>query len=195
MDLIFPLRTDKRENETGGLSSALGRTRVARGGGGWRRTDGETEGGTEGQPVGASRMGRVGPTGSEGGLPRGRRAAPAGSEGGLPWGRRVAPAGHPGTGDRGGPSDVSTVCLGDGGSCTGGPRARAGGPSFNAGADGRSPAGHSQPHTRHPWPAVCKKNFKSTTLNKIDFTNKYGFELLVEKTRKHSPPGSLNRLR
>lgn len=89
MDLIFPLRTDKWKNETGGLSSALGWTRVARGGGGWRRTDGETEGGTEGRPVGASRMGRVGPTGSEGGLPRGRRAAPAGSEGGLPRAARV----------------------------------------------------------------------------------------------------------
>lgn len=81
MDLIFPLRTDKRENETGGLSSALGRTRVARGGGGWRRTDGEMEEGTEGRPVGASRMGRVGPTGSKGGLPRGRRAGSHGPPG------------------------------------------------------------------------------------------------------------------
>lgn len=172
MDLIFPLRTDKRKNETGGLSSALGRTRVARGGGGWRRTDGETEGGTEGRPVGASHMGRVGPTGSERGLPRAARVL--GTAEGLATSALCA--------------SVTGAAAREDPEC--GPEAPASMRELTAGHP-QATANHT--HVIHG-PQYVKKT-KSTTLNKIDFTNKYEFELLVEKTRKHSPPGSLNRLR
>lgn len=52
------------------------------------------------------------------------------------------------------------------------PGARAGGPGSNAGADHGSPAGHGQPHTRHLWPAAFQTMLKSTTFNRLDFTNK-----------------------